>query len=462
MNFLYSKPKLSVIALLVSQSVFYTSAFAAGFQINEISPSLQGDATAGAAAANNDVTSMFINPATLATLQENQGYFGANGIFPNLSVSDAHAIHTVNIPGVPVSSVTAPVQGKHHQGTISPNVFVPDGYFGYRINDKLVVGVATVSPFGLTTTYDFDSALRFAAVNSAVRTFDINPVLAYSVNDKWAVGAGFQAQYLQATFSNFNGAYTGDPTLDALNSADHPTHLQGDTWGFGYNLGVLFRPDDRTRLGIGYRSQIRENIRSGKGQQYIVPGSTVPAPSQNFPFNAETSVNTTVKTPQVLTFSAARDMAQWTVKATAQVNFWDSFKELSINMPDAFATNSTIQAHWKDAWFGALGAEYHATNQWTVRGGVAYDETPTKDKFRDPRIPDSDRVWLTAGATYVVNKHLSIDGAYEHIFFQNPTVRVTQASGSSATSTLPLEVNQVHADYKASVDIVALGIRYKV
>lgn len=82
-------------------------------------------------------------------------------------------------------------------------------------------------------------------------------------------------------------------------------------------------------------------------------------------------------------------------------------------------------------------------------------------KFRDPRIPDADRVWLNIGATYQVNKHVSIDGAYAHIFVQDTTVNVTQASGASATSVVPLEVNQVSANYKSSVDIVALALRYR-
>lgn len=459
MEYLYSPPKLSVIAFLVSQSIFSTMSFAAGFQINELSPSLQGSASAGAAAANDDVSAMFINPATLSTLTSNQGYLGASEILPHARVSNARAVHTVNVPGIPPSSITAVVQGDRNQGRVSPSAFVPDGYMGWRINNKLVAGLAMVAPYGLKTAYDYDSVLRFAAVYSSVKTININPALAYEINDKLSIGGGFQAQWIQATFSNFNGPYTGIPPIDALIAADFPTHLRGEGWGYGFNLGLLFKPNANTRLGVGYRSQIKEKIK-GHGQQFVMPGGTVPAPSPDFLFNAQTAVNSSVTTPQILTLSAAQDIANWTIKATAQINFWDVFKQLSINMPDAFATNSIIQARWRNSWFGSLGAEYHATPVWTFRGGLAYDQTPTT-RFRDPRIPDSDRVWLNVGASYVVNKHVSIDAAYSHIFLQDQTVNVTQASGSSATSTVPLEVNHVSADYKASVDIVALAARYK-
>ncbi|AUH71987.1 long-chain fatty acid transporter [Legionella sainthelensi] len=459
MGCLYSQSRLSVIAILVSQSILSTTSFAAGFQINEISPSLQGDATAGAAAANNDVSAMFINPATLSTLTGTQGYLGASELFPHAKMTDAHARHTVNIPGIPPSSITATVKGNHRQGSVSPSAFVPDGYFGWRINNKFVAGLALIAPYGLKTAYDYDSVVRFAAVYSSVKTIDINPALSYAINDKLAIGGGFQAQWMQATFSNFNGAYTGVAPIDALIAANFPTHLRGEGWGYGYNLGILYKPFVNTRLGIGYRSQIAETLK-GHGQQYVLPGETVPAPSPNFLFNAQTRVNTAVKTPQILTLSAAHDIANWTLKASAQINFWDAFNQISINMPDAFATNSTIQTRWRNAWFGALGAEYHWTPVWTFRGGIAYDETPTTS-FRDPRIPDSDRYWVNIGASYTVNKHISIDAAYAHIFLQDQTVNVIQASGSSATSTAPLEVNQVSANYSGSVDIVALAARYK-
>jgi len=458
MALLTSHTLRSAILFLVSQTFFSLPVFAAGFQINEISPGLQGDATAGAAAANNDVSSLFINPATLATLTKNQVYLGASEIIPTIHLSNASAIHTVNIPGEPPSSISATVLGANSQGNVSEGAFVPDGYIGWRFNPNLVAGLAIVAPFGLKTHYDNDSVLRFAADYSSVKTIDINPALAYSINDQWAIGLGFLAQYIKATFSNYNGPYTGVSAIDALIAANHPTLLDAHGWGYGYTIGALYKPDLCTRIGIGFRSQISEQLR-GDGQQYVSPGETVPAPSQNFPFNAQTSVNGAIKTPAVLTLSAARDFDRWTLKASAQYNFWHTFNQLSINMPDAYATNSTIPTRWRNAWFGALGAEYHVTPCWIFRGGVAYDQTPTTS-YRDPRIPDNNRIWANIGASYKVNDILSFDAAYSHIFIQEQTVNVTQTSGTNALTTVPLEVNQVYAKYNGSANVIGLAARF--
>ncbi|MES2218807.1 MAG: outer membrane protein transport protein [Pseudomonadota bacterium] len=454
-----SLSKLSTLILLGSQTFIAVPAFAAGFQINEISPGLQGAATAGSAAASNDVSAMFINPATLSTLIENQAYLGASEIFPNVNMSQASAIHTVNVPGEPPSNISATVLGQNWQNNVSKPAFVPDAYLSWRFNNRFVAGLAVVAPFGLTTNYSNNSVLRFIAQNSQVETINITPAISYAINDKWSLGLGFQAQFLQARFSNFNGPYTGISVIDALIASNNPTYVNGSSWGYGFTLGALFKPDQFTRLGAGYRSQISEHI-NGYGRQFTSPGGIEPAPSQDFLFNAGTSASAGVKTPGVFNLSAARDINQFTLKASVQVNFWNTFNQLSIYLPDAFATNSTLQSHWRNSWFGALGTDYRFNPVWTFRGGLAFDETPTVNGYRDPRIPDSNRVWLSLGASCKIAKNLSFDGAYTHIFFNNATVNVTQASGSNANTTVPLEVNQVQAKYKGSADIVALAVRY--
>lgn len=458
MSHISSLLKISAISIFVYQSFLSTPAFAAGFQINEISPSLQGNAMAGAAAAEDDVSAMFINPATLSNLKHNQAYLGGSEILPHVSMKDATATHTVNVPGSPPSAITATVRGVNAQNGISKPAFIPDGYFGWRINDKFVVGLALSAPFGLTTKYYLDSVLRFAAVNSGVKTTNLTPSLSFQLNQQWAFGLGFQAQFLNADFSNFNGPYTGT-AIDPLIAADNPTTLSGSGWGYGFTTGAIYTPDEQTRIGLGYRSQVSTQL-SGNGQQYLTPGGVVPAPNPAFPFNAQTDVSARVKTPAILTLSAARDMNQWTVKATAQVNFWKSFNQLSVTMHDAYGTNSTIYTKWKNAIFLALGADYRASQSLTARAGIAYDQTPSNKTYRDARIPDSDRYWANIGATYVLNKHISFDGAYSHLFSPSQSINVTQASGTTPASAMPGEINTVTAKYSSSVDIIALAFRY--
>ena len=99
----------------------------------------------------------------------------------------------------------------------------------------------------------------------------------------------------------------------------------------------------------------------------------------------------------------------------------------------------------------ALGADYQYDHQWTFRGGVAYDETPTSDQFRTARIADEDRIWLAIGASYQVSDRLTIDAGYTHIFIDDPKI----------DETLDLPLNQrLRGQYEGSVDILSVQARW--
>ncbi|MDR3501390.1 MAG: outer membrane protein transport protein [Legionella sp.] len=453
---LLKKELVAFIAMV--PSLFGVSAHAAGFQLNETSTSLQGTAMAGSAAQANDVSAMFSNPATLSTLSGFQAYIGASQIFPNMSMSQGKAVHTFNVPGTPPSNFSTPVSGDAHRNNLNKSVFIPNGYIGWHFfNNKFSFGVAVLEPYYMSNNYSRDSVLRFASVKSEINSVNINPSIAYQVNEQWSFGVGFQAQYLKTVFSNFNGIYTAIPAIDTYLAATRPSYVEGDNWGYGYTLGALYQPNPLTRLGIGYRSQISSR-QMGYAELFTLPGEAmVPAPASTFLANVESYATTNLKTPGVLTMSAARDINAWTVKATAQVSFWNGMNRFSIETPDGFNQLSTGPMKWRDAWFGALGVDYRVNPSWIARGGVAYDETPVSKKFNDPRFPDADRVLLNFGLSYVINKYLSLDGAYSHIFMNDQRLHATQVTfGESMVQ----EANQVSAKYKGSGDVVALAIRY--
>jgi long-chain fatty acid transport protein len=80
---------------------------------------------------------------------------------------------------------------------------------------------------------------------------------------------------------------------------------------------------------------------------------------------------------------------------------------------------------------------YRPNEAWTLRAGLAYDQTPTQDLYRTPRVPDSDRTWLSIGGQYKVSPQGRIDFAYAHIWMKDaavnlsgpPAVTAAQAAG---------------------------------
>ncbi len=117
--------------------------------------------------------------------------------------------------------------------------------------------------------------------------------------------------------------------------------------------------------------------------------------------------------------------------------------------------DNVTEENWTDTWFAAVGATWKATDTLTFRAGVAYDKSPVTDANRTPRIPDSDRYWVAAGATYAPRSWISFDLALTHIFM--PNASVDQTTGGT-DNTLRGNLN---ARYDSSIDIIVFGGRIK-
>jgi len=61
------------------------------------------------------------------------------------------------------------------------------------------------------------------------------------------------------------------------------------------------------------------------------------------------------------------------------------------------------------------------------RFGLAFDETPTNDTTRSPRLPDQDRTWVAFGLQWKPSKTSILDVGYAHEFIKDAKVNTTVA-----------------------------------
>jgi long-chain fatty acid transport protein len=128
---------------------------------------------------------------------------------------------------------------------------------------------------------------------------------------------------------------------------------------------------------------------------------------------------------------------------------WSRMKELRVVNP-TFGTTVLDDFSWDDSWFGSVGAEYKFTDKLTGRTGVGIETTPVPDRTRGARLPDSDRIWLSFGASYMWSESTTLDFGYSHIFLDDSTIE----------RTLP-NASLVGAGVENSANIVSLGFRTK-
>ena len=109
---------------------------------------------------------------------------------------------------------------------------------------------------------------------------------------------------------------------------------------------------------------------------------------------------------------------------------WSRLQQVPITFDNPGTPANVLNLQYKDAYRYSVGLEWYATKQLTLRTGFAYDETPIKNAtLRDPRIPDNNRYFLSAGLQYKPLPYLAFDVGYAHLFIPDPQVDFNDGQG---------------------------------
>ncbi len=371
--------KKSAAALVLTGVVAATStALAAGFQLTEQSSLGLGRAYAGAGIVGDDLSAVHYNPAGMTLLEGTRFQAGTTWIALNADYN-----------GKDGSSENGRLKGQ----------MIPAGYVTHQVNDKIWLGFAMTVPFGMGTEYDKNWAENQRGTDAKIYTFDMNPNIAYKVSDFISVGAGVSVQYAKAKLGMGLGVGQGD--------------IEGDSWDWGFNLGVMISPTDKLRFGLAYRSSIEHDAEgdftfsNGQGQFAGVNG---------YVFNMTTSI----ETPDTVMLTSTWETTD-KLRLSGLIRWanWSDFDELKIkntvpghvdSMTHGAFREKTVINEWQDTWLFSVGADYRINDAFTVRGGLAYETSPIDDQStRMAVIPDTDRVWFSLGASWYPTQDLQFD-----------------------------------------------------
>lgn len=368
---------------------------ASGFALIEQSASGQGLSYAGAAANPEDISMMWFNPAGLTQFKDHQIVLAGHVIVPTAEFSNQDS----QILGV------GPLYGGDDNGaktSFVPNVYWKGSYQGIDL------GLGINVPFGSTVEYDDDWVGRYHAVKTSTKTVNINPAIAMKLNDSVSFGAGLNIQYIDVNLTQkVDFGLTSEPQQH-----DGYADLQADGIGYGVNLGFLYELDNQGYIGLSFRSQIAH---SAEGDAEFTFPQTLPALTGSTEY-ANQSISADVTLPASASFSVLYPVGQ-KIKLLADVTWsgWSSFDELRIQFDNK--SDSVQPEEWNDVFRYSAGMLYQYSPKWVFRTGLAYDETPIPNPtLRTPRIPDSDRLWWSAGAGYQWKQNLRFDIAYSHLW----------------------------------------------
>ncbi len=135
--------------------------------------------------------------------------------------------------------------GKEHmeQFNMSPHLYAVSD-FGV---ERWRVGLGINAPFGSHTEWPKNGPLRYAATKSELAVMNLAPTVAWQATEQLSVGLGVNVYY-------------GDTSLEqqvdfsAFGAPDGTSRLQGDGWGVGATVGLLWRPHAQHAVAVVYRS----------------------------------------------------------------------------------------------------------------------------------------------------------------------------------------------------------------
>ncbi|HBH13994.1 MAG TPA: long-chain fatty acid transporter FadL [Leclercia adecarboxylata] len=405
-------------ALAIAVAIVSTSAWSAGFQLNEFSSSGLGRAYSGEGAIADDAGNASRNPALI--MMFDRPTFSAGAIFVD--------------PGVDITG-RSPTGASLNSDNIAPTAWVPNLHFVAPINEQFGWGASVTSNYGLATEFNNNYAAGAYGGTTDLETLNLNLSGAYRLDNHCGFGAGFDAVYAKAKIERYAGdlgrivAGSGRlPPALARQVAGIPgdtqiAYLKGDEWGFGWNAGILYEIDKNNRYGLTYRSEVKIDF-DGDYKSSLPSAYNQILGNFGLPMGTDgrtTGGSLTLNLPEMWELSGYNRVApQWAVHYSLTYTSWSQFQELK-------ATNSggdTLfykDESFRDAYRIALGTTYYMDDNWTFRTGIAFDDSPVPADKRSISIPDQDRFWLSAGATYAFNKDASIDAGVSYMHGQKVT-----------------------------------------
>ena len=413
------KKHIGVLAACATVTIIPNQVSASGFALIEQSVSGLGNAYAGGAAIAEDASTVFFNPAGMTRLGDSELVGALHYINPSTKFKDSGA-----------SSETGGDGGEAGDGALVPNV-----YYVSDMGNNLVFGLGVNAPFGLSTEYDPDWKGRYHGIKSEVQTLNINPSIAYKVDDSLSLGAGISIQQLTAELSNAN--FT--PLGDVLST------IEADGIGYGFNAGALWKIGPDSRLGISYRSKIAYTLEGD------VKFTNVPAPA--LPSFPNGNVEADIDLPASLSLSAVHEMnPNWTIMGDISWTQWSVLDQLVIKFDKGLpASTSTEVYNWDDTLRYSIGASYRRSDTLVLRGGLAFDETPIQSETeRGVRVPGNDRTWISLGVGIRPAGGPAIDIGYAHLIVDDADINNTDSLG-----------HQIVGTYEASVDILSVQGSWK-
>jgi len=424
----------------------FSPAYASGFALEAQAAKAIGGALAGAQAETMSPGFLSFNPSSVVGVDGVEISASAIALFVSSEFENASG----QLLGV------SPVGGASFGEGITEDAVLPALNVGVKLSDRLYAGLSINAPFGLTTSYAEDAIPRFHALDTELKTIAVTPILGFEISDRLSFAAGPRIQYLDFFASGANDTAGIAAALNvpgAIPGTDDSTFaVDGDDVAIGFVAGIQAELSDRVDLGFSFTSKITHQF---EGQGTFDVENSVAAQTLvgvagllvDSPFSTE------LVTPASFQLGAQVEMTpELTLLASTVLTRWSSFETITIDFDSPVQPDEVLTQDWHDAWAFSGGLDWQATPTDSFRAGVMFEQTPVNDAFASPRIPDSDRLWLTVGYSRKLSDKTAFNASAAYIMLEDRPIEFTGA----------LPENQFRGafstDFQSSAVILSIGL----
>lgn len=383
---------------LVASSIMMAN----GYKIPETSTNAVALGAANIAHNQNSADAAYYNPAKMVFM------------------SDENHIEA-DVTYIGLDKITYKPVGGNEIKSKYENFYVPTLHYvsGALGANGVRVGLSITSPGGLSKKWN-DAPGSTSAKEFTLKTVEVNPTVAFKINNTLSVAAGFRALYSDGIVTN---AYYD---------------MTGTGLDFGYNLALEYKPMEALEIGVTYRSKINMNVDGTTSR--VVAGA-----------NGDVSVS--LPLPAALNLAFAYTFpTKTTLEAVYERTYWSAYSNLDFNFANAtseFVLGNPKPKNWKDTNTFRFGLTQEL-NTMTLMAGLVIDESPVPEKTLGFELPGTDTVAVSLGSRYKINDKLDLGLSALYSIHKSRTV-------SSSVND-----NAINGEFTGGdVLIISAGLGYK-
>lgn len=399
-------PSRRQLLVLAIASLAHGPLVASGFAVQDQSAGSIALGHAGAAAADSAAVAL-LNPAMATAFDTSTTGINLGGISLSADFRNDGSLNAIGLPAaIPAGAGAdgaAPLLSLFHTRPLS---------------DRLAFTFSMHTPFGLATDYDSGWVGRYQLTTAELATLELNPSLAWKLNDSVSLAAGLRAVYAKSKLASAVDFGTlclvaVDPAACAgagIGPGSHDGHasIEADTWGHGINLALAVRPSETTRWGLTWRSKVDLDLEGdARFDNPSLPGPF--AALTMTPLTSNGDARSDITLPESLTASLYHGFAENTaLVADYTYTRWSRLQALTMTFANG-APDKVVPFNWKDTSKLAVGLMHDLDDRWQLRGGLEWESSAVDDTDRNPVVPDSRRVFAGIGARYRLASGGSLD-----------------------------------------------------